>query len=168
MKDSGSPAADERCAAPDAWQVAVRLLAVKSRSTEEIRRLLAGRGFAADAIAAAIARLTAARYLDDAEFTRAWLASTAHQRLGPARLSRALRVKGVPEPLIAQAMRELTATRSPIETAADAARRKFPSLAGLPRPVARRRLAGFLERKGFSAEIIMTLCRRHFGGDEVE
>jgi hypothetical protein len=29
--------------------------------------------------------------------------------------------------------------------------------------VARRRLAGYLERRGFSPEIIIAMCRRHIG-----
>ena len=163
----GRAAADTR-PAPDAWHTAVRLLALRSRSTEEVRRLLARHGYAPGETAAAIQRLTAARYLDDAAFARAWLATRARQRLGPARLARELKAKGLPDAVIAEALEELLQARDPREAAADAARRKVPSLAGLPRPVARRRLAGFLERKGFSAEIIVTLCRRHFGGDDVE
>ena len=115
-----------------------------------------------------IQRLTVARYLDDGAFASAWLAARARQRLGPARLARELRAKGLPDAVVAEALEELLQAGDPRETAADAARRKVPSLAGLPRPVARRRLAGFLERKGFCAEIIVTLCRRHFGGDDAE
>ncbi len=159
------PAADTR-RPPDAWQAAVRLLALKARSIEELRRLLEKRGFGDEEVRAAIARLAQARYLDDAEFTRAWLATRTRQRLGPARIRRELRAKGIADLVIERAMEELG--QDPTATAADAARRKLPSLAGLPRPIARRRLAGFLERKGFSAEVILTLCRRHFGGDDVE
>jgi regulatory protein len=155
-------------AAPDAWQTAVRLLALRSRTSEEVRRLLTRRGFGPDDVARALARLTAARYLDDAQFTRAWLAAKTRQRLGPARLSRELRAKGVSEALIEQALDELNRSRDPLQAADDAARRKLPALARLPRPIARRRLAGFLERRGFSADIIVTLCRRYLGGEDVE
>ncbi len=160
-------AADSR-PAPDAWQTAVRLLALRSRSTEEVRRLLARRGFGPGETAAAIQRLTVARYLDDGAFARAWLAARVRQRLGPARLARELRGKGVAEDVIAAALADVVEGSDPLEAAAEAARRKAASLAGLPRPVARRRLAGFLERKGFSADIIVALCRHHCGGEDVE
>jgi SOS response regulatory protein OraA/RecX len=40
-------------------------------------------------VAAVIARLTACRYLDDAEFARAWVTARAHRvAVGPARLAR--------------------------------------------------------------------------------
>ena len=41
-----------------------------------------------------------------------------------------------------------------------AVRRKLKALAGLPPAVARRRLAGYLERRGVSPEIIIAMCRR--------
>ena len=52
------------------------------------------------------------------------------------------------------------------EAAAAAVRRKLPSLHGVPPSVARRRLAAFLERRGFSAEIILAVCRAQFRGAE--
>jgi SOS response regulatory protein OraA/RecX len=50
----------------------------------------------------------------------------------------------------------------PRELAEAAARRKLGALGGLPAEVARRRLAGFLTRRGFAAEIILALCRKFF------
>ena len=64
----------------DPWQVAVKLLAMRAMSTEELRQRLARRGYAGDQIASVIAKLTAARYLDDAEYARTWARSRAPRR----------------------------------------------------------------------------------------
>jgi len=159
----GSPAlaAVER---PGAWGVALKLLAVRSRSSHEVRQALDRRGYPPDEVAAVIARLTACRYLDDAEFARAWVTARAHRvAVGPARLARELRAKGIPDGKIAAALRTLAEDWSPAEAAGEAVRRKLKALAGLPPAVARRRLAGYLERRGFSPEIIIAMCRRHIG-----
>jgi regulatory protein len=161
-KDAGpGPGAIDR---PGAWGVALKLLAVRSRSSHEVRQALGRRGYPPDEVAAVIARLAACRYLDDAEFARMWVTARAHRAaVGPARLSRELRAKGIPEGQIAAALQALAEEWTPAEAAGEAARRKLKALAGLPPAVARRRLAGYLERRGFSPEIIIAMCRRHIG-----
>lgn len=158
---SPAPAAVER---PGAWGVALKLLALRSRSSHEVRHALGRRGYPPDEVAAVITRLTACRYLDDAEFARTWVTARAHRvAVGPARLARELRAKGIPDGQIAAALRTLAEEWTPAEAAGEAVRRKLKALAGLPPAVARRRLAGYLERRGFSPEIIIAMCRRHIG-----
>jgi regulatory protein len=147
--------------------VAVKMLALRARSAEEIRRALARRGYGREEIAAVLARLTASRYLDDAEFARTWVTTRARRAaLGPARLARELRAKGIADADIAVALRALADEWDTADVAREAARRKLPSLQGLPSGVARRRLAAFLERRGFSAEIILALCLAQDAGAE--
>jgi regulatory protein len=129
-----------------------------------VRQALGRRGYPPDEVAAVVARLTACRFLDDAEFARTWVTARAHRAaVGPARLARELRAKGIPEGQIATALRTLAEEWTPVEAAGEAVRRKLKALAGLPPAVARRRLAGYLERRGFSPEIIIAMCRRHIG-----
>jgi len=147
----------------DPWQVAVKLLAMRAMSTEELRQRLARRGYAGDQIASVIAKLTAARYLDDAEYARTWARSRAQRRsLGPARLARELRARGIAEPEISAVLDEVFGERDVRSVAEAATIRKLRDLQGLAPLVARRRLAAFLTRRGFPAEIILTLCRKHF------
>jgi regulatory protein len=158
---SPAPAAGER---PGAWQAALKLLAVRSRSSHEVRQALDRRGYPPDEVAAVIARLTTCRYLDDAEFARTWVTARAHRAaVGPARLARELRAKGIQEGQIAAALHSLAEEWTPAEAAGEAVRRKLKALTGVPPAVARRRLAGYLERRGFSPEIIIAMCRRHIG-----
>ncbi|MBI2002161.1 MAG: regulatory protein RecX [candidate division NC10 bacterium] len=147
---------------PDPWEVALRLLAMRAMSTEELRQRLARRGYAADPIASVVARLTASRYLDDAEYARTWARSRAHRRsLGPARLARELRARGIAELEISATLDEVFGERDVRSVAEAAAIRKLRDLQGVPPLVARRRLAAFLTRRGFPAEIILALCRKH-------
>jgi regulatory protein len=155
---SGSPA--ER---PDPWEVAVKLLTLRALSTQELRQRLARRGYVADQIRAVVARLTASRYLDDAEYARAWARARARRHsVGPARLAQELRSKGILDTAISAALREAFSERDAGQVAEDAASRKLKALQGLPPEVARRRLGAFLTRQGFTGEVVLALCRKHF------
>jgi regulatory protein len=148
---------------PDPWEVAVKLLAMHALTTQELRQRLARRGYAPDQVQAVIVRLTASRYLDDAEYARAWARARAHRRsLGPARLTRELHAKGIGEGEISSALREAFAERDARESAEAAAVRKLQGVRALAPEVARRRLAAYLTRRGFAVEIVLALCRKHF------
>jgi regulatory protein len=141
----------------------VALLAARARSAEEVRRRLRRQGYASAEIEAAVTRLTAAGYLNDAAFAAEWMRSRlTRQRLGPGRLTRELRAKGIGEAEIAAALAELTAERDVRQVAAEAATRRLAGLRGLPPATARRRLAAYLTRRGFPVEVIVALCREHF------
>ncbi len=154
----------------DAWDAAVKYLATRARTTHEVRESLVRRGYPPEDIAAVMARLTAAHYVDDADFARTWVAARAHRgAAAPARLTRELRAKGVPDGTIGSALRSLDGAWDAGAAADEAARRKMKSLGGLPIEVARRRLAAYLERRGFGRELIATTCRRWFSDpDEPE
>ena len=163
MTDRGHPRPAEPIGRgrPDAWQAAVKLLAVRGRSSHEVREALRRRGYSPDDVGAVIARLAAARYLDDAEFARTWALTRARRgAAAPARLARELRAKGVPDADIAAALRALHEAWDAAAAAAEVARRKLRTLQGLPPETARRRLAAHLERRGFTREIILATCRR--------
>jgi regulatory protein len=155
----GDPARQEQ---PDPWQIALKHIAVRARTTHEVRQTLTRRGYAPREVAAVIARLTAARYLDDADFARTWVSTRARRgAAAPGRLARELRTRGIAAAEIAAALRALQEDWDPAEAAGEAAKRKLKSLQGLSTPVARRRLAAFLDRRGFTPEIILATCRRY-------
>jgi regulatory protein len=132
-----------------------------------VRQRLARRGYAADQIQAVVARLIASRYLDDAEYARAWAIARAHRHsVGPARLARELRSRGIAEREVSGALREAFGERGATEVAEAAAVRKLKTLQGLDPEVARRRLGAFLIRRGFAVEVVLAMCRKHFPGVE--
>jgi len=145
------------------WEVAVKLLADQALSTRQLQQRLTRRGYGAEEIGEVVARLSAARYLDDAEYARAWARARAHRRSwGPRRLAHELRARGIAEPEILSALDEAYADRDPRTVAEAAAVRKLKELQGLAPEAARRRLAAFLTRRGFPVEIVLAVCRRHF------
>jgi regulatory protein len=132
--------------------------------------MLGRRGYGREEIAAVLARLSAARYLDDADFARTWVTTRAHRgTAGPARLVRELRGKGIADAEIEAALRALHEEWNAAEAAGEAARRKLKSLQGLSADAARRRLAGYLDRRGFAPDIILVTCRKYLSdGPEPE
>ena len=166
---SQAPGRGARSERPDAWNAALKRLALRARTTHEMRTALARSGYAIEDIDAVIARLTAARYLDDAEFARTWVSARAQRgTAGPVRLARELRAKGIPAGEIAAALRGLNEEWDSAEAAGEAARRKLKALQGLPADTARRRLLTYLERRGFSRDLVLATCRRHFADrDEI-
>lgn len=147
---------------PDPWDVAVKLLGMRALTTQELRQRLARRGYVADQIQAVVARLTASRYLDDEEYARAWARARAHRHsVGPVRLRRELRSKGIAETEISDALREAFGERDARDVAEAAALRKLKTLQGLAPEIALRRLGAFLTRQGFTAEVVLALCRKY-------
>ena len=102
-------AKDAPKSAEDLYQIAVRALARRARSSGEIRTLLARRKAAKADIEAVIHRLKQNGYLDDARFARAFVSSRIENRLEGK-----MRVR-----------RELAARRVKPETADEAVRRGF-------------------------------------------
>lgn len=138
---------------------------MRARSTQEVQQLLARRGYPPDEIAAVIARLTSAKYLDDLDFARTWVRSRARPRAtAPARLVRELRAKGIGEAEISAALVDCPAEPTVREVAEAAAARKLRTMQDLEAGVARRRLAAHLSRRGFAADLILALCRKYFPG----
>lgn len=165
MRRGGGSREEVPAERPEAWEVALKLLAMRALTTEELRRRLARRGYAPDQITAVVARLTASGYLDDAEYAKAWARARAHRHsLGPARLARELRSRGIAETEISGALREAFSERGARELAEAAAVRKLSGLQGLAPEVARRRLGAYLTRRGFALEIVLALCRKYFPG----
>jgi len=94
---------------------------------------LTRRGYAPQEIAAVIARLTEARYLDDADFARTWVSMRARRgAAAPTRLARELRTKGIAAGEIAAALRALQEEWDPAEAAGEAAKRKLNHCRGCP------------------------------------
>lgn len=97
-----SPALDKN----GLYQVAIRALARRARSSAEIRALLARRKAAKADIEAVIHRLREQGYLDDARFARAFVASRIENRLeGKIRVRRELAARRVNPQIADEAVR---------------------------------------------------------------
>ncbi len=147
-----------------AREMAVRLLAVRPRTTAELRSRLRHKGVPADQVRRVISDLAVAGYLDDPAFARAWVTGRMASRLyGLRRLRWELRGKGLPPPVIEQAIREAFGEESPSAAEERCARvvleRRLPAYRRLAPEARTRRLAGLLLRRGFAAGTIARVLK---------
>lgn len=156
-----------------ARQTAVRLLAIRPRSAAELRIRLQRSGIPDRQIRAVVRDLTAAGYLDDLAFARAWITGRMTSRLsGLRRLRWELREKGVPAPVIEQAIQEAFEGEGVATVEERCARaliaRRLSAYQGLAPERRARRIAGLLERRGFAPGTIVHVLRELERPDPME
>jgi regulatory protein len=137
---------NSEAAPPDAFEVALRLLALRAHSELELRRKLSRRRCPPDEIDRAIVRVRALGYLDDAAFARGLTAQRVHSR-GPALIAAELAAKGVDREVVREAV--ATVGREQVVEAA----RRLATRATAAR-VDRRVVAGRLLRRGFPGDVV--------------
>jgi regulatory protein len=139
--------------------VAFRFLGFAARSRVEIERRLERGGFDSATIATVIAELEAQGYLDDAKFAQDWVEDRAERKkYGRGRLTAELRRKGVEKELVTEAI-DSVGDEEEYTRALAAARPKWSveRTIGLDSKAIlaeKRKLANFLQRRGFSWSII--------------
>lgn len=129
-----------------AYERALRLLAQRGHSADEIRQALTRAKIPAATIDATLARLETNGYLDDLAFAQAWLNDRLMFRPISARAVRyELHAKGVAEAIID----EVLAGFDGADAAYRAVRKQVRRLVGHDRRTAYARLVPFLARRGF-------------------
>lgn len=138
------------------YQRALRFLSVRPRSAQEVRQNLQKHHVPAALIEETLERLHRANMVDDLAFARAWVENrTEFRPRAPAILRLELQRKGVAEDVIQTILQEMTDVEA---LALDAARRQARRWRGLPRQEFYRKMSGFLARRGFSYEVIPSVC----------
>ena len=149
-----------------AREIALRQLDVRARSREELRSALARRNVPDEVTDEVLAWLAEVGLVDDVVFTREWVASGQRRLRSKAALRAGLREKGVASDVINEVLAE--ADGDDREVAVQFARRKAPSLRGLDRQVAYRRLCGALSRRGFGPGVVASVVGEVLSGDVEE
>ncbi|AIJ07545.1 MULTISPECIES: regulatory protein RecX [Edwardsiella] len=90
----------------DALNRAMRLLAQRDHSENELRRKLAAQGVSEGEIALTIAHCQRYQWLDDARFAQRYIESRSRKGYGAQRVRQELGVRGVARDLIQQALAE--------------------------------------------------------------
>ena len=125
---------------------ALRYLGYRPRSSDEVRRNLARKGVEEPLIDRVIAYLEHYNYLDDLAFAEYWVEQReTFKPRGRLALQQELRQKGVDRRTIDQALVDLDEA----EAARRAALKRGRRWAHLPYDEFRRKLSGFLQRRGF-------------------
>ena len=133
----------------DPYQLAVRLIGSRAHSEAELRRKLRQRGCEPGDVEAALRRLRALGYLDDAAYARGLVARRSAGR-GPTLIAAELAAKGIDRELAAEALREVDRQQH-VEAARRLVERSPGMLPG--------RLAARMHRRGFAADLIREVLR---------
>jgi regulatory protein len=144
---------------------ALSLLSVRQRSRAELRQRLRAKGFGAEVVEGCLERLEDLQLLDDGAFAGAFARDRMRLRpQGRQRTVHELRGRGVDEDTAAAAVREALAESGAdeMEMARQAAA-KWRRRDGEAPEAARRRLYGFLARRGFEAEVVRQVVEEALG-----
>ena len=150
MAEAARPAGDADSTYVKAKNAALRLLTYRSRSEAEIRRRLQGR-FTGEVIDRILSDLRRQGLLDDAAFAREWREQREKFRpRGPGIIRQELQRLGVDREVIRDALADFDAAAN----AYKAGSRYAAKLPVQDAAAFRRKLGGFLHRKGFDGEVI--------------
>lgn len=144
-----------------AREYALDLLSRAARSERQMADRLERKGFAPDVIEKTLAGLGRAGLLNDAAYSESYVSTRLSERpMGRRALLQELAVKGVNRETAQEAVQSALAGKSEEELALQAARAHWPRLAKLPPEEGRRKLLGYLARRGFAAGVCWVAVRR--------
>ena len=141
---------------------ALNLLAFRARSSSELTRSLVRKGEEKPHVDWAVARLVEQGLLDDAAFARSFArVKVVGGKQSRRRVQQDLARKGVSRTLSDEAIETVFEEEAVDQRAivGEAARKKLRSLAGLDPAVQRRRLYGFLARRGYDLDDIRSVLQ---------
>lgn len=144
-----------------AYQYALRLLTGRDYSIARIRQKLAAREVAEQDLEAVILRLQRERWLDDVRYAERFAESALSSgRYYGARLRLEMRRRGFTPDVVNETLAPLLAESDEISEVRSAAKRRYPGFsysAACDRD--KRRVIGFLQRRGFGFSAIMQALR---------
>jgi len=149
-----------------AREYAFFLLKYRLRSVEELRFRLKNKKHSEAAIKNTVDFLIEKRFLDDAEFSRAWISSRLKRPYGLRRIKQELKLKGVDKKVIEDQVKDLSRGYSEAEIVSLIVEKRFEKLKGLEPVKARVRVYSYLIRRGFTPEIVVDtingLCKQTY------
>ena len=153
------------------YERALDMLEARSRGVAELRRLLIRKGEPEADVDAAIERLRAAGVLDDANFARQLTRSKAlGAGLSRRRIQQELSKRGVAREVSTDAIAEVFEEEGVDEDAAieRVARKKLRMLTKVDDATRKRRLYGFLARRGYDSNAIQRVIKVVLNDDDFE
>ncbi len=140
-----------------AYNHTLRFLSFRARSQMEVTRYLRGKGYSSEVVAGTIDRLLQKQYLDDETFARSWLEDRARFRPRSRRaLHYELKQKGIADQVIESVLADLDED----ELAWTAVERNLHRWENLDQQDFKKKVIGFLNRRGFGYEIARTVFDR--------
>ena len=133
-------------------------LSYRQRSERELRNSMVRKGYTEDNIETAIDYCKEHGYVDDLKFAESFVKDKMNlNKYGPERIKYDLMVKGVSRDIIDKVL--VVDRDEQTEMAKDAASKKMRSYRKDNKKDIYRKLSGFLQRKGFTYDVISTVVR---------
>ena len=143
-----------------AKNTAYRFLSYRPRSSAELEAKLRDKEFDEGIVRQVLTELGRLGYVNDRQFARQWTEGRVRLRgFGRRRIARELKARGVDREIVENVFLEVFGEGTELETAKQAVAKKRSMMKALDPETRRRRLAGILERKGFSFDIIRTVLK---------
>ncbi len=142
-----------------ARNVLLHQLARSAKSKHQLRQILEQREIPPEIAEAILERFTEVGLIDDKVFAQTIVSSRRNFRgLSKTAIKRELLTKGVAEADFEAALDEVS-SEDELETAKELASKRFGQMAHLEKATRDRRLAGYLQRKGYSSAIAFAAIR---------
>jgi regulatory protein len=142
-----------------ARNVLLHQLARSAKSTSQLRKILEQREIPTEIAEMVLERFTEVGLIDDAAYAETIVNSRRNFKgLAKSAIKRELNEKGVDQALVEEAISGITA-EDDFESAKDLAVRRYRQMAHLQKDVRTRRLAGYLQRKGYASSAVFAAIR---------
>lgn len=144
-----------------AYLYALRALTRRDHGEAELRRKMAGKGISPVAIDDVIDRMKKAGYIDDRKYALRWAESAIRNGKGYGyRLRYELSRKGIPDDIASGVMDNISAEYDEQDLIKDIVARKFAGFAAQNADDRqKRKIVGYLQRRGFSLTAIWQALR---------
>ena len=136
-----------------AKDAAYNYLSYRARSVKELREKLVQKEFAEESIEQVVDDLQRQKLLNDREFARRFVEARLGRANGSRKLAQELRRKGIETEIIDEVLGEFAATLDSEERAMGLLGKQAWRYRGLERDKAKRRMLGFLARRGYDAQM---------------
>ncbi|MBI4708424.1 MAG: regulatory protein RecX [Candidatus Omnitrophica bacterium] len=131
------------------------LLKFRLRSENELYQRLVKKGFFSEVAREVVSFLKEKRFIDDKLFTKAWVDSRIKKPYGVRRIKQELLRKGIAQEVIDKQLVQLKDSYSEVDVVRQISEERMAKLKGLDKDVAKRRVYGYLLRRGFSPDVIL-------------
>lgn len=136
------------------------LLKFRLRSELELRRRLENKKFDESTISQAVGFLKEKKFIDDNVFAEIWVNSRLKKPFGLSRIRRELALKGIAKPVIEGVIGKIKSDYPEEAVVLDLAKKRISKSSGLDSQKVKRRVYGYLLRRGFSSQISMDVLNK--------
>ena len=136
------------------------LLKFRLRSENELIERLKRKNFSEELSREVVNFLKEKKFIDDNLFARSWINSRLKRPFGLRRIRSELRAKGVEKEVVEEEISSISDNYAEADIVADLIKQKLNKLKGIEPIVAKRRIYGYLIRRGFSPEVVINILNR--------